>query len=530
MKENTRLMSGNEAIARGAWEAGVRVGAGYPGTPSTEILENLRKYEGVECEWSVNEKVGLEVALGASFEGARAIATMKHVGLNVAADVLFTAAYTGVKGGLVIVSADDPDLHSSQNEQDNRHYARAAKVPMLEPCDPQEAKEFTIKAFEISERFDTPVLLRPVTRICHSMALVECGERSEYEVSGFDRNVRKYVMIPGFARERHKVVEKRLIELEAAISSFNVNRVENLPSEHAETGIVTAGTSYTYVKEVFPDMPVFKLGIAFPLPEKELLEYCAKFDRIMVIEELEPFIEDYLKARGVKTIGKNVLPVIGEYSPQLLRQAFGIEQHPPARTPQLPYQLPPRPPSLCKGCPHRTIYELLGKSGVTVSGDIGCYSLGVLPPFNAMHTLVDMGAGITLAQGMEMAGGGRTVAIIGDSTFAHSGVTGLINAAYNNRKSLIIVLDNGTTAMTGMQPNPMSGETIYHAPAWALDYQKLGEAAGLKSENIRIVDAHKKAEVESVLNELMARDELALLVVKGPCLIDLRKKKKSARA
>lgn len=534
MNEKKMLMSGNEAVARGAWEAGAKVGTGYPGTPSTEILENLCQYDGVKCEWSVNEKVALEVGLGACYAGARTLVTMKHVGVNVAADVLFTAVYTGVKGGLVIVTADDPDLHSSQNEQDNRHYARAAKLPMLEPSDSQETKDFTIKAFEISEKFDTPVFLRMVTRISHSMSLVKPGERTEHEVTGFERNFSKYVMIPLFARERHKVVEKRLIDIEQAIPSFGVNRTENMPASKAPVGIITAGMCYTYVKEVFPDMPVLKLGIVFPFPKKELLDFCAMFDEIIVVEELEPFIEDYLKTHGVKTRGKDVLPNTGEYSPEMLRHAFAEDKSQDTPIPEMPFKIPPRPPGLCPGCPHRTVYELLNKLGVTVSGDIGCYSLGVLPPFSAMDTLVDMGASIPLAQGIEMAMGTesakRTVAVIGDSTFAHSGVTGLINAAYNNRHTLMIVLDNGTTAMTGMQPNPLSGENIYHDKAWVLDYRKLGEAAGLKSENIMIVDAYNNEEVESAVTGLLERNELSLLVVKGPCIIDLRKKKKAVKA
>ena len=379
------LMSGNEAVARGAWEAGVRVGSGYPGTPSTEILEELSALPGVECEWSVNEKVALEVGLGASFAGARALVTMKHVGVNVAADVLFTAVYTGVKGGLVIVSADDPNLHSSQNEQDNRHYARAAKLPMLEPADSQEARDMTIKAFEISERFDTPVFIRPVTRVAHSMSPVATGSRVELEVAGFSRDFRKYVMIPGFARHRHPVVEQRLKDIEAAIPSLDINRVDNPPAGRVPRGIVCAGICYTYVKEVFPDLPVFKLGMVFPLPEKQLLDFCALCDEVIVVEELDPFIEDYLKARGVKTRGKDVLPNIWEYSPGMLRAAFdpAYQCPPPA---ELPFSLPARPPGLCAGCPHRGIFELLRERKLTVFGDIGCYSLGVLPPFSAMDT------------------------------------------------------------------------------------------------------------------------------------------------
>ena len=530
MEKEKLLLSGNEAVARGAWEAGVKAGTGYPGTPSTEILENLHKYAGVECEWSVNEKVALEVGLGASYAGARTLVTMKHVGVNVAADPLFTAVYTGVNGGLVIVTADDPDMHSSQNEQDNRNYARSAKLPMLEPADSQEVKEYTIKAFEISEEFDTPVFLRMVTRIAHSMAVVEPGERHEHAVSGFTRNLRKYVMVPGFARERHKVVEKRLIDIEKSVNKLGMYRVENLPETTAQTGIVTAGICYTYVKEVFPEMPVFKLGMVYPFPERELLEFCAKFNEVIVVEELDPFIEDYLKAKGVKTRGKDVLPVTGEYTPSMLRKAFGGAKQNDA--PELPFALPSRPPGLCVGCPHRTIYEILNKLGATVSGDIGCYALGALPPFHAMDTCVDMGASITVAQGMEIAVGrekaARTVAVIGDSTFAHSGITGLINASYNKRHTLTIVLDNGTTAMTGMQPNPLSGETINNIPTWALDYRKLAEAVGLKDENIKIVNAYKKSEVEDALNELIERNELSLLVIKGPCIINQRKKKKAA--
>lgn len=523
------LMSGNEAIALGAFEAGVKAASGYPGTPSTEIMENLSKYKGVNCEWSVNEKVALEVGLGAAFAGARALVTMKHVGVNVAADPLFTAAYTGIKGGLVVITADEPGMHSSQNEQDNRHYARAAKVPMLEPSDSAEAKEFTKLAFELSEKYDTPVFLRTTTRIAHSMSLVEKGKREERKVEGFTRNIRKYVQMPANARVRHAFVEDRMAELAREADKMKINFVDKPSKKPSAKGIITSGISYTYVREAFPDIPVLKLGLVHPLPAKKIADFCMSYEEIYVVEELDPFLEDQIKAMGFEVYGKDILPITGEYSPSLLASKLGApEKKKKVSAPAM--QLPPRPPSLCPGCPHRIVFGVLSENKITVSGDIGCYTLGAMPPFNSIDTCVDMGASITIAQGFEVATGkrGKTVAVIGDSTFAHSGITGLLNAAYNKRNTVILILDNGTTAMTGMQPNPLSGKTIMGEETVALDYKKLGEAVGMKSENIRIVDAYKKEEVEKALKDAFASQGVQLIVAKGLCQILRRKMKKAA--
>ncbi|MBN2350996.1 MAG: indolepyruvate ferredoxin oxidoreductase subunit alpha [Spirochaetales bacterium] len=532
------MMSGNEAIALGAYEAGVAVGAGYPGTPSTEILESLTGYQGVYTEWSVNEKTALEVGLGTALAGARSLVTMKHVGLNVAADPLFTSVYTGVKGGLVVVNADDPDMHSSQNEQDNRHYARAAKLPMLEPADSEEARRFTSLAFDISERFDTPVILRSTTRISHSRSPVSpSGERRpRADTPRFERNLKKYVMIPAHARARHRAVEERLLALAEYAETFTENRIE---PGRGGFGIITSGVAYEYVREVFPDAPILKLGLVWPLPGKLIVRFAAEHETLYVVEELDPFLETEIKAMGIKARGKDFLPRTGEFSPGLLRRAFQAEGKTDASAEGLrsSLRLPPRPPTLCPGCPHRTVFKILGRLGVTVSGDIGCYTLGVLPPFQAMDTCVEMGGSVGLAQGIEIAegidgageteGAGRTAAVIGDSTFAHSGLTGLVNAAYNGRRILIIVLDNSTTAMTGMQPNPFSGERIDGKPAPAVDYRTLAAAVGLADGDVAIVDAYKPKEVEEAIERFLSARRLSLLVVKGPCIIWKRKRERT---
>ncbi len=520
------LISGNEAIARGAYEAGVKVGVGYPGTPSTEILENLCKCKEVKTEWSVNEKVALEVGLGAAYAGARTIVTMKHVGLNVAADPLFTSSYTGIKGGLVIVVADDPDMHSSQNEQDSRHYARASKIPMLEPGDSNEARDFVKLAFELSEKYDTPVFVRAVTRMSHSMSIVQLCERVEKEVGGFDRNPKKYVMIPGYARARHQVVEKRVLQMTKDADKLSINFVDKGSVKKCRIGIIASGIVYNYAREVFPEASILKLGMVNPLPWKLISDFCLSYEEIYVLEELDPFVEDQIKARGYEVFGKDVFPIAGEYSPSMIADRLGKESDRPQMN--LSMELPPRPPSLCPGCPHRTVFAAFKEMDLTVTGDIGCYTLGALYPFGAMHTCVDMGASVTVPQGMEMAtgGDGKTVAVIGDSTFAHSGITGLLNAAYNKRHTVLVVLDNGTTAMTGMQPNPLSGKTITGEATVALDYAKLGEAVGIKSENIRFADAYKKEEVGAALKDSLASGELSLVIVKGPCVILRRKMKK----
>lgn len=514
-------MSGNEAIARGAYEAGVRVGAGYPGTPSTEILERLATYPDVYTEWSVNEKVAMEVGIGASLAGARALVTMKHVGVNVAADILFTAAYTGVKAGAVIVSADDPGLHSSQDEQDNRHYARAAKLPMLEPSDSLEARDFTRRAFALSEEFDIPVLLRTTTRIAHASGPVTPREPERpAPMGGFERNRTKYVMIPLHAGPRHVDLERRMERLAAMAETDPVNRIE--PGE-GPIGFITSGICYQYVREVFPKAPVLKLGLVYPLPKQLILAFSRQVKRLAVVEELDPFLEDQIKAWGIPVEGKSFLPNVGELSPGKVRAAFSTTPAAPALTPEL--RIPPRPPALCPGCPHRTVFNTLSRLGCTVAGDIGCYTLGALPPFCAMDTQLNMGAGITMGQGMLLAGEKNVVSVIGDSTFAHSGITGLLNAAYNGRSQLIIVLDNGTTAMTGLQPNPLSGQRITGEPAVRLDYQKLAAAVGLTDSQVRMVNAYKPEEIEKAIVEMKDSGKLSLLVVAGPCLILKRKKR-----
>ncbi len=537
MLENKMLLSGNEAIALGAFEAGVKVGTGYPGTPSTEILEHLTGYPGVYTEWSVNEKVAYEVAIGSSLAGARTLVTMKHVGLNVAADPLFTSSYIGVTGGLVIANADDPDMHSSQNEQDNRNYAYAAKVPMLEPSDCQEARDFTVHAFELSEKYDTPVILRTVTRLAHSLGIVtESGKHvHERKTKGFVRNTKKYVMIPANARLRHVEVEKRMRLLEDEVNVSALNRME---IEDSTIGFITAGVCYQYVREVFPDASVLKLGIVNPLPEKLIREFADTVKELYIVEELDPFIELRVKALGIDAIGKEIFPRSGELNQDAIRKPFVGSRKVAGKTVKsvipegLPesVKIPPRPPSLCPGCPHRTVFGLLNKKGLIVAGDIGCYTLGVLPPWNALDTCVEMGGSIGVAQGIEIGEGesveGHTVGVIGDSTFAHSGITGLVNAAYNKRHSLVIVLDNGTTAMTGMQPNPLSGERINGEETFALDYTHLGLACGLAEENIVIVDAYKPKDVEAAIDKLIASKKLSLLVVKGQCII-LKKRKKA---
>ncbi|MBN1524717.1 MAG: indolepyruvate ferredoxin oxidoreductase subunit alpha [Spirochaetales bacterium] len=533
------LLSGNEAVARGAFEAGVAVGAGYPGTPSTEILENLTKYPGIYTEWSVNEKIAYEVGIGACLAGARTLVTMKHVGLNVAADPLFTSSYIGVKAGLVIVNADDPDMHSSQNEQDNRNYARSAKVPMLEPADSDETRRFTVRAFELSEKYDTPVILRTTTRISHSMSVVTPDSEAAQSPSlekvralkpeGFSRDIKKYVMIPAFARERHKVVEKRMEKLTADADSFDINIIE---INDTRFGIITSGINYMYVKEAFPDASVLKLGMIWPLPWKKIDEFSKKVGRIFIVEELDAFFEIEIKARGYTVTGKDIFPVTGEFSPDVVRETISAAMGEPLETKEYyaSPKLPPRPPALCPGCPHRTVFKILNEMGLTVTGDIGCYTLGVLPPWSAMDTCVEMGGSIGLAQGIEIAGGEtaikKTVAVIGDSTFAHSGISNLVNAAYNGRKGLYIVLDNNTTAMTGMQPNPFSGERITLEASVAVDYELLGRAVGMKKDQVKIVDAYKPKDIEDAIREMLDKDSLSLLVIKGPCVIWKRKRKK----
>ena len=508
-----KLMLGNEAIARGAYEAGVKVVSAYPGTPSTEVSECIARYDEVYAEWAPNEKVAFEVAIGASFAGARSMVCMKHVGVNVAADPMFTAAYTGVNGGLVILAADDPGMHSSQNEQDTRFYARSAHIPMLEPADSAEAKEFTKLAFELSEKYDTPVFVRTTTRLAHSQSLVETAERREVPLKPYVKDVSKYTMMPSSAIGRHVVVEAREDKLAADVNFMDVNREEmNDPS----LGIICSGVVYQYVKEALPEASVFKLGVVYPLPFGRLRDFASKVERLVVVEELEPFFQNQLKANGIDCEGKNLFSKQGEISVadirlKLLGEKLEVEKQ----------DLPVRPPVMCAGCPHRGVFYVLNKLKVTVSADIGCYTLGAQPPLCAVDTVVCMGASVGIAHGFEKAAGReqskRTVAVIGDSTFIHSGITGLINAVYNKSNITLVILDNSTTGMTGHQQHPATGLTLKQEPAKILDIVALCKTVGCDS--VRVVDSYDLAEVEKTLKEELAADGVSVIVAKRPCAL-----------
>ena len=519
MKE---LMLGNEAVARGAYEAGVRVAVAYPGTPSTEITENMAKYskDEVYCEWAPNEKVALEVAIGASMGGARAICCMKHVGVNVAADPLFTAAYTGVRGGLVLVAADDPGMHSSQNEQDNRFYARSAHVPMLEPADSAECREYVMRAFEISEKYDTPVMLRLVTRIAHARSLVEEGVRQEIPLKDYEKDIKKYVMMPGNAKGRHVVVEAREKKLEEEIDALGFNRVEMADTK---VGVVCSGSAYQYVKEALPNASVLKLGMVYPLPEKLIRDFASKVDQLLVVEELEPFFEDAIKAMGIPCSGKDKTGLQGELFVRKVGRLFGGEADcGPAETQGVPM----RPPVLCPGCPHRAVFYVLKKLGLTVAADIGCYTLGAMPPLAAVDSVICMGASIGMALGLEKARGRdfakKTVAVIGDSTFVHSGITGLVDMVYNQGHSTVIIVDNSTTGMTGHQPNPTTGFNVRGEIAPQLDVVKLCEAIGVPS--VRVVDPFNMKELEQTIMEESEKDVPSVIIARRPCALLVKKK------
>ena len=514
--DNKLWLSGNEAIALGAWEAGVQVASGYPGTPSTEIMGNLVKYDGVYAEWAPNEKVGLEVAIGASFAGVRAFATMKHVGVNVAADPLFTAAYTGGRGGLVVLTADDPQMHSSQNEQDNRNYAFAAKLPMLEPSDPAEAKAMMLTAFELSERFDCPVLLRTTTRIAHVKGVVEKGERVATVSASMEKMPAKFVMLSGNARMRRAEIEKRMAAARKLAETRPENRIEQ---GSGPRGFICAGTSYNYVKEAFPDAPVLKLGMVWPLPETMIRDFAASVEELIVVEELDPFLETHIRAMGIDCHGKDLIPDQGELNSFIVRKAVD-----PDSVGELfaPLDLPMRPPNMCAGCPHRGIFYNLSKmKDVFVSGDIGCYTLGFLPPLSAMDSCVCMGASVTVAHGMSKAlgeeGQGKVVAVLGDSTFMHSGMTGLLNAVYNESNATVIILDNRTTAMTGHQNNPASGKNIKGEPAHAGNLEKLCEAIGVP--RVRVVNPHEITKTQKVLKEEIASPDPSVVISRAPCVL-----------
>ena len=510
-----KLMLGNEAVARGFYEAGCRVVSSYPGTPSTEITEYAATYDDIYCEWAPNEKVGMEVAFGASLAGARSACCMKHVGLNVAADPLFTLSYTGVNGGLVICVADDPGMHSSQNEQDSRHYAEAAKIPMLEPSDSAEAKEFTKMAFELSEEFDTPVILRTCTRIAHSQGSVELLDRENDQIKPYEKNPRKYIMAPANAIGRHPVVEDRQAKMAALAETSPLNRVE---MGDTALGIITSGTCYQYVKEILGDKAsVLKLGMVNPLPKNLILDFAAKVDRLVVIEELDPYIENYCKALGLKVDGKNIFPICGEFSQRLIAEKLqvNIPEYVSAEA------VPNRPPVMCAGCPHRGLFYLLSKKKVTVLGDIGCYTLGSAAPLSAIDSVVCMGASISGVHGFNKALGEaaekKTVAVIGDSTFMHSGMTGLANIAYNGTNSTVIIVDNSITGMTGHQQNPTTGYNIKGDPATKIDLEALCHALGIK--RVKVVDPYDLKATEAVLNEEIAADEPSVIISRRPCAL-----------
>ncbi|MBI4279129.1 MAG: indolepyruvate ferredoxin oxidoreductase subunit alpha [Armatimonadetes bacterium] len=512
------LLSGNEAIARGAIEAGVRVAAGYPGTPSTEILEALaRAGGGAYVQWSTNEKVALDVALGAAMGGVRAMATMKHVGLNVAADTFMTAAYTGVRGGLVVVSADDPGLHSSQNEQDNRLYARFAGVPLLEPADSREARDFTVLAFDLSEEFDTPVLLRTTTRIAHCRGVVTPGPVREGGPRGFERDPRKYVMLPAFARDRHAVLLRRLAALAEYAETSPVN-VEEMGDP--AVGIITGGIAYQYVRDVLPDASVFKLGLTHPLPLRRLREFAARVGRLIVVEELEPFLEERIRAAGVAVEGKEFFPRTGELTPDLVRAGLaraGVipesRSRAAAREPAMP-----RPPVLCPGCPHVVPYLVLRSIGAVVAGDIGCYTLAAMAPLSAMDSCVAMGCSIGMALGLARAGTapGPVVATIGDSTFLHAGIPGLIDAVYIRTPVTVLILDNGTTAMTGGQPHPGTGVTLQGTETRAVDLARLCGALGV--DHVQVVDPYDVGATSQARCAATAHRGVSVVITNRPCV------------
>jgi indolepyruvate ferredoxin oxidoreductase alpha subunit len=509
-----KLMLGNEAYARGAYEAGVTVAAAYPGTPSTEITENIVKYAEVKAQWSPNEKVAMEVAIGAAVGGARSLCCMKHVGLNVAADPLYTAAYTGVNGGLAVIVADDPGMHSSQNEQDSRFYARAMNIPMLEPSDSGEALAFVKAAYDLSERFDTPVLIRSHTRISHSQSIVETGERVEAPLKPYERDIDKYVMMPGMAKKRHIVVEQRMKDLKTFAETTDLNSAEY---NSAEIGVVTSGVVYQYVKEALPGASVLKLGMVYPLPEKLIKEFAAKVKKLYVIEELEPFFENQIKAMGLKPVGKEIFTIQGEYSVNMIRERIlGVKPE----SEEIP-GLPVRPPVMCPGCPHRAVYTVLNKLKLTACGDIGCYTLGALPPLRGIDTCVCMGASIGMALGMEKARGKdfarKLVSVIGDSTFIHSGITGLIDMVYNGGTSTLIILDNSTTGMTGHQDHPATGKNAKGEEAYAIDLPELVKSIGVK--HVRVVDPVNIAELTKVIKEETAREEVSVVISKRPCAL-----------
>ncbi len=509
-----KLLIGNEAVARGLYEAGLRVASSYPGTPSTEITECVAKYDEVYSEWAPNEKVAMEVAVGAAIAGARSFCAMKHVGLNVAADPLFTASYTGVNAGMVIAVADDPGMHSSQNEQDSRHYAKASKIMMLEPSDSNECLQYAKIAFTLSEKFDTPVILRLTTRVAHSRSLTALSERVDNGLLEYKKDPMKYVMMPAMAIKKHIVVEQRILDQIAWAETADINTEE---INSTEIGVITSGITYQYAKEALgKNASYLKLGCVYPLPVEKIKSFAAKCKKVYVLEELDPFIEEHCKQNGIEVIGKDAFTLQGEYSQSLIQVILG-EMDESVKT---DLEIPARPPVLCAGCPHRGLYYALKKLNVTVSGDIGCYTLGALAPLAMMDTCVCMGASVSALHGRNKAdaeNAKKSVAVIGDSTFMHSGVTGLINIAYNQSNSTVIILDNSITGMTGHQDNPTTGKTIKGDPTTAVSLELLAKAVGI--DRVRVIDPYNLKECEDVLREEIAAEEPSVVISRRPCAL-----------
>ncbi len=509
------LMLGNEAVARGLFEAGCSIVSSYPGTPSTEITEYVATYKEVYAEWAPNEKVAMEVAFGASLAGKRSFCAMKHVGLNVAADPLFTIGYTGVNAGMVIGVADDAGMHSSQNEQDSRHYARAAKIPMLEPSDSAEALSFTKLAYELSEQFDTPVFIKMCTRVSHCQSIVELGERMEHTKS-YEKNPQKYIMMPANAKHRHPVVETRTALLEQWAETAEINRIDEGTSH--EIGIITSSTSYQYVKEVLGSKyPVLKLGMIWPLPKQKIIDFAKTVSKLIVVEELDSFIETHCKHLGLSCTGKDLFPCIGEFSQNLIAEKLGESVQAGAA---LDAPIPPRPPVMCAGCPHRGLFYTLAKNDVTALGDIGCYTLGAVPPLAALDTTICMGASVSGLHGFTKAGGAgekKAVAVIGDSTFMHSGITGLVNMAYNESTGTVIIVDNSITGMTGHQQNPTTGYNLKGDPCTKIDLETLCRSVGIR--RVRVIDPYDLAECDSALKEEIAANEPSVIISRRPCAL-----------
>ncbi len=511
-----KLMLGNAAVAEGLYEAGVQVVSSYPGTPSTEITEELSKHRDIYSEWAPNEKVAMEVAFGASLAGVRSFVAMKHVGLNVAADPLYTMSYTGVNGGLVIAVADDPSMHSSQNEQDSRHHAIASKVPMLEPSDSSECLEFAKLAYELSEEYDTPVLLRMCTRIAHSQSIVELSERVEKERRPYVKNVQKYVMVPANAIRKHPIVEKRMEDLSVLADTAAFNRVE---MGDTKLGVIVAGTCYQYAKEVLgEDASYLKLGMVNPLPENLIRDFASKVDKLIVIEELDPIIENFCRTLGLEVHGKDMFPICGEFTQQLVAKILGKEVN---TFNVVEENIPVRPPVMCPGCPHRGLFYVLSKNKLTVMGDIGCYTLGSAAPLAAIDTALCMGASISSLHGYNKALGKdsekKTVAVIGDSTFMHSGMTGLVDIAYNRSNSTVLILDNSITGMTGHQQNPATGLDIHGDPAGQIDIEAFCHAIGIR--DVKVVDPYDLKATEAAIKDSLAKEEPSVVISRRPCVL-----------